>query len=138
MNPQMWLENLTAYSLQIALLILAGSALVLVFRLRVPGVLLVFWQTLLAACLVLPALQPWRRPAPGGPPQPVLETNPAQTFLATQPRAAPLRSVPFPKNAAIAAILGAGVAVRFLWLGIGLLRLRRYRNRSRRAERLPA
>jgi len=137
MSPQMWLENLAAYSLQIALLILAGSVLVYVFRLKSPGVLLVFWQTLLAVCLLLPVLQPWRQPAPGAPPQSVLETGSVQTFLSTRPPAAPPRSVPFPKYVVIGAVLGAGVAARFLWLGIGLLRLRRYRNKSRRAAMSP-
>ena len=62
MTAQMWLENLAAYSLQVAVLIAAGTLLVQVVRLKVPRVLLLFWQTLLAACLLLPVIQSWHRP----------------------------------------------------------------------------
>lgn len=136
MNPQVWLENLAAYSLQVAVLIIVGSALVYVFRLKAPGVLLAFWQILLAICLLLPILQPWR-PAQSAPPLPMFETSPAPALPVPQPLAPPLRSAPFPKYVTISTVLGAGVAMRFLWLGIGLLRLSRYRNKSRRVTVFP-
>ena len=55
------LHNLAVYSLQIAVLVGAGALLLLVFRLENPRVRLAYWQTLLAACLLLPLLQPWKQ-----------------------------------------------------------------------------
>ena len=49
MTLHLWLANLAAYSAQIAAVVVIGSALPLLFRLRRPGVMLVYRQTLLAA-----------------------------------------------------------------------------------------
>jgi hypothetical protein len=59
MTAQMWLENLAAYSLQVAALIVAGTVLVYIFRLKTPVVLMALWQALLLVCLLLPIIQPW-------------------------------------------------------------------------------
>ncbi len=141
MTPQMWLENLAAYSLQVAVIILAGTALVYLFRLRAPNVLLAFWQSLLVICLLLPAFQPWRQQ---------MRTTPLSIFEDSLAPAVPApdlapsaairetaRTAPFPFSAALGLILGAGAALRFLWLALGLLRLHIYRNKSRRLSALP-
>ena len=60
MNLGLWLDNLLAYSLQIAALAAAGTVLPMVLKLRHPGVLLHYWKTLFVACLLLPVVQPWR------------------------------------------------------------------------------
>jgi hypothetical protein len=60
MNFGLWLDNLLAYSLQVATLAAVGTVLPLVLKLRHPGVLLHYWQGLFVACLVLPAIQPRR------------------------------------------------------------------------------
>ena len=60
MNAGLWLDNLLAYSLQIAVLAAAGSVLPFVLKLRHPCVLLHYWQALFGACLLLPMIQPWR------------------------------------------------------------------------------
>ena len=140
----MWLENLAAYSLQVAVLICAGTMLIQLFRLKAPAVVLAFWQTLLALCLLLPVLQPWRQdrqaiqsvavPAIEVLSLPAMPSRDAGPFM-TAPW--PPRSIPFPTRGAIALILGAGIGLRFLWLALGLLRLRRYRHRSRRLWILP-
>ncbi|MGA2261953.1 MAG: TonB family protein [Acidobacteriota bacterium] len=140
----MWLENLAAYSLQVAVLILAGTALIYAFRLKAPRVLLAFWQALLAICLLLPAVQPWprvRRIVPSAPsavvqsnPLPDLPENDVASLVST---AAQTRSVPFPTEKTIAMVLGAGAVLRLLWLALGLLRLRHYQNKSRRLFALP-
>jgi len=144
MISHMWLENLAAYSLQVFVLILAGTLLLHLFRLKTPAVLLAFWQSLMVFCLLLPVLQPWRQvrqafrsaAAPvfeiASPPQPSsLDALP----LVTDP--APQRSIPFPTRRTIALILGTGIGLRLLWLAVGLLRLRRYRQRSLRFRVLP-
>lgn len=61
MNAPLWFQNLAAYGLQIAILVTAGTLLPLALRIRHPRVLLAYWQVMLAACLLLPALQPWKR-----------------------------------------------------------------------------
>src|SRR5207245_1767405 len=63
MTLHLWLVNLAAYSAQIAIVVAAGAALPRLLRIRRPDALLVYRQTLLAACLLLPWAQPWRRPA---------------------------------------------------------------------------
>jgi len=61
MNAANWLGNLAAWSAQAAVLVSAGSFASWAFRLRAPRIRLVYWQALLAICLLLPAVEPWRR-----------------------------------------------------------------------------
>jgi TonB family protein len=145
MSMQMWLENLAAYSLQVAALILAGTALVYLFRLKAPTVLLGFWQTLLAVCLLLPAIQPWQHTRQRMPA--ALSSSLATTPLPSNvtesevvpPGPAPDRtvSIPLSNYETVAWILTLGVGLRLLWLALGTLRLRRYRDKSRRLAALP-
>ena len=44
MNLGLWLDNLLAYSLQVAALAAVGTVLPLVLKLRHPGALLHYWQ----------------------------------------------------------------------------------------------
>ncbi len=57
----LWLRNLGFYSLQILLIAAAGGLLIQVLRIRIPKARLICWQALLVACLLLPAIEPWRR-----------------------------------------------------------------------------
>ena len=63
MSPPLWFADFVAYCLQVILLVVVGTALPALFRLRSPRVLLAYWQGLLVICLVLPVLQPWKPPA---------------------------------------------------------------------------
>ena len=63
MSAAYWLQNLAAWSAQAAALIAAGGLAASVFRLRVPRIKLAYWQALLAICLLLPAVEPWRSAA---------------------------------------------------------------------------
>ena len=63
MTPELWLENVVAYSWQVLLVVAVGGALPFVFRLPHPRARFHCWQVLLAACVLLPAIQDWR-PAP--------------------------------------------------------------------------
>ena len=78
-----WLGNLLDYSLQVMLLIMAGGLLAEVFRLREPRVRLAYRQTLLACCLLLPLVQPWRESV----------ATPASDFTLTVPVAAVGRTI---------------------------------------------
>jgi TonB family protein len=128
MNPPLWFANFLAYCLQVALLVMAGTALPGLFRLKVPRVLLAYWQALLAVCLALPLLQPWKRAE---------EISPGLAGTATVTLGA-VQAGPsafhFSWFAGIAGVLAVGVAVRLVWLGVGVARLRRIRRAARRME----
>jgi TonB family protein len=115
-----WL-NLVAWCLQVAVVGAVGAALPQLFRLKASRARLWYWHIVLLACLALPILQPWVRPAARG-------SN--VTFTTGQFR---LAAGPTPAGPALSwpilalIILSAGIALRLLWLGVGLLRLRRYR-----------
>ncbi len=141
----MWLDNLVSYSLQIAVLILAGTAFLYLFRMKAPAVLLAFWQALLVGCLLLPACQPWRQipqATRGGTVRIAVDANPPAAILSSGSSAqaiAPLPKpvLPFSTPRSAALILAAGAGLRLMWLVTGLFRLRRYRNRARRLSSLP-
>ena len=61
MNMPLWFSNLVFWSAQVALLVLAAGILQRLLGLRQPGVLLVYWRSLLTVSLLLPLLQPWHR-----------------------------------------------------------------------------
>ena len=56
----MSLNNILTYSLQIGLLIGVAGWIPAAARLRSPRARLAFFHALLAACLLLPALRPWK------------------------------------------------------------------------------
>jgi TonB family protein len=120
----LWLRNLGFYSLQILLIAAAGGLLIQVLRIRMPKVRLYCWQALLVACLLLPAIQPWRHLTIDSSVEittgafTAVERNHSLGFLQI-----PLRTV-------MLLLLGAGAAIRFSMLCLGFLRLRRYRRDS--------
>jgi TonB family protein len=144
MTQQLWLGNLGAFSLQVAILVVAGSALVRIFRLKAPAVLLTFWQALLVACLLLPAFQPWRQ-VRQTPPAAMQTARPLASlpvfdepdFQFTMPAYVSVHPAGYPLSAVIPLVLAGGAALRLLWLLLGLVRLQRYVDRSRRPAALP-
>jgi len=123
MNLSLWLDNLAAYSLQVMVLVSLAGVLPLIFRLRVPGVLLAYWQTTLALCLALPAIESWK---------PVLAGSSAMVWVQAGRSGTPVPAgAPgFPIHESVALIIAAGCAARLAWLGIGLYRLRRLRRKA--------
>jgi TonB family protein len=120
MNAANWLTNLAAWSAQAAVLVAAGSAAAWAFRLRAPRIRLAYWQALLAICLLLPAVEPWRRAE---------DANIEFTTTAASPvppRRAPARSLPW--REALLFVLASGCAARALWLAAGFGKLRRWRR----------
>jgi TonB family protein len=121
------LANLGAYSLQLTLLAVAGGLAARAMRLRAPGAMLAYWQALLAACLLLPALQPWRAVADG---------RGAVTWETTAgPAAGPGPHLSLAPALAIA--LAAGGLLRAGWLALGWRRLAHCRGRARLLDVLP-
>jgi TonB family protein len=112
-------DNLAAYSLQVGLLTALAACLPWLLRLRAPRARLLFWQLLLAACLLLPVMRTWRPRATAGDVE-------VSTAVARVARTAPGRR-PIPWNAVALALVAAGALGRLAWLGVGFRRLRRYR-----------
>lgn len=132
MNLSLWVHNLAAYSLQIAMLVIVGSALPAALRLRMPKVMLAYHQTLLAVCLLLPLLQPWRHVTLASLTQAVMETTEITIPADRVPLREPRLRLPdsFPLYQSIAVIFLAGVLTRSLWLAAALRRLTGYRRRA--------
>ena len=63
MNLQLIWDNLVSYSMQIGLLVGLAAFIPAALRLRLPASRLAYWHILLAACLLLPALRPWKQAA---------------------------------------------------------------------------
>jgi len=132
MNPPLWFANLLAYCLQLTALVLAGAALAAVFRLRAPRVLLAYWQGLLAACLLLPLLQPWQAipvptAAPGG--------SVSISFRVAAGSEVEGHTSLFPL---ILGVLLAGMLLRLGWLALGLRKLQAIRRTAQALDPLPA
>lgn len=119
--PLAW-NNVLAYSLQIGLLVGVAAFVPSLLRLGTPRARLLYWRLLLVACLLLPALRPWKRGMIAA------TVQVTTTVLALQPAGAPHRGIPIPQLALT--LLAAGFLLRVAWLCAGFWRLRQYRRRS--------
>lgn len=127
MTAALWLDNLAAYSVQIAVLIAAASLPASLLRLRNPPVTYRGWQILLALCLLAPFVQPWEEVG-------VAQWGPR----ASDARFLVLGAAPgFDLSAVVLALVALGVAARLLWLCLGLVRLGRLRRDGRKLCRIP-
>jgi beta-lactamase regulating signal transducer with metallopeptidase domain len=125
------LLNLGSYSLQVAVLVGVGALLDRVLRLRAPGPRLALRQAILAGCLALPLCQPWRAAAPVGAPPPGSSSASAALDDVAPSGAGPARrATAWPTAETVLLLIGAGVVVRVVWVGFGLLALRRLRRTS--------
>ena len=127
MSTALLWNNLVAYSMQIGLLVGLAAFVPAALRLRLPGAKLAYWHLLLAACLLLPALRPWKQDVATG------TVQFTSTITATQSARPAPRPLPPPSEIALA-LVAAGALARLAWLGIGFWRLRRYRRNSRPLE----
>ncbi len=120
----LWLENLAFYSLQIAVVAAAGALLLRLLQIRIPGIRLICWQGLIAVCLALPAIQPWMTVKANSNIR--ISMGPAIAAGSSESS----RGLAIPAIGIILLLIGAGAAVRFGVLGLGLWRLRGYRRNS--------
>ena len=130
MSTGLIFDNLVAYSLQIGLLVGVAAFVPTLLRLRQPGVKLIYWQILLAACLLLP-LQPWKQVVASG----TVEVTTVMTAVHPVQRSTPAHLMPRSEIALLVVL--AGVAIRLGWLAVGCWKLRRYRHHSRPLEPAP-
>jgi TonB family protein len=120
-------SNVIAYSLQVGLLVALAAFVPAALGLRVPRARLAYLHLLLAACLLLPLVRPWRQAVAAG------EIRMTTTILAVGQPAGPA-STPLPITQIALLVLAAGAAARFAWLAAGFWKLRRYRRDSHRLE----
>ena len=123
MTLHLLLMDLGNYSAQIAAVVLIGSVAPLLLRMRRPDILLVYRQMLLAGCLLLPFVQPWNHPA-------VDSSVTVSIGVGTIAQDATPAQRRITWESALALLLCAGMLTRLGWLGIGFVRLRRYRTRA--------
>jgi TonB family protein len=122
----MW-ANLVAYSLQIGLLVGLAAFVPAALRLRLPGARLVYWHVLLAACLLLPLVRPWKQEVGG-----TVQVSTSVAMVVPQ-QPAPRRSLP-PVSEIALLLLAAGALARLGWLAAGFWKLRQYRRHSQPLE----
>ncbi len=127
----LWLADLASYWLQVAALVAAGSSAAALLRLREPRVALAYWQGLLAACLLLPAVQPWQRVAA------VSARSTVTTIFRIAGGVSESPALLSPLGTWVLLVLAAGVALGLLRLALGLARLNRYRREARPIVPLP-
>lgn len=132
MTGMLTLSNLLAWSAQSALLIAAALLMTRIVRLDAPAVRHTFLRAVLAACLLLPLVQPHVVPAvrAGG------DVVSSESFaLSGAPGSTAFGAgmgLPLPfggrSAAALALILMMGALARLAWVGAGIVRLRALRR----------
>ena len=119
---QAW-NNILIYALQIGLLVVLGALAPVLLRLKMPRSRLLCWQVVLAGCLALPWVRPWRQEVV------TAASQVSSVFTAVATSAPVRRGIPWTEIALF--VLMAGVLIRLAWLGAGLTRLAAYRRRAR-------
>jgi TonB family protein len=120
MTASLLLDNVLAWSAQVALLVAVGALAAM--TLAHPRARLIFWQGILAIALLLPAIEPWHQPMAEDTGLVAIAANAAPVILVRQP------AFHFVwKREYLLLIIAAGAALRLLWIGAGLVRLRRHR-----------
>lgn len=124
MMPTITLANLAAYSAQVLLLAGAAGALLAALRVDAPGVRYLLLRATLVVCLALPWLQTPRE-AKLDPGQVTTTVEVAGEAAPSAPTS-PMRSTDW--ATVVSALLVTGIALRLIWLGVGLARLSRLRR----------
>ena len=120
-----WLQNLVAYSLQIAVVAAVGALFLRLLRIQAPNIRVFCGQALIIACLLLPAMQP-RLPGKMSSATVRVSTGPS-TIVESRQRS---NAMPFPMTTAVLFLVGSGILARTGMLGLGFWRIRRYRHTS--------
>jgi TonB family protein len=117
MSDPLW--SLGAYTFQLAALVTVALTAAWAVRIRLPRHALGFWHAVMAIALLLPLAQP--RGGDAG----ALRLLTQSTAAAAIPEAArPFVPFGLDGETMLVLIVGAGIAARLLWLGVGLIRLR--------------
>ena len=137
MTTAMWLRNLEAFGVQAAVLILVGGLLAWLFRIEQPRAALVYWRTILVACLLLPLGQPWH--ASGGGAPFVTVAGPVSGHLVDSSivTATPAAPAPLSLQGLVWIAIAVGIALRATWLAIGGWVLRTIRREAVTLDPVP-
>lgn len=130
----LWLANLAAYSVQLAVLVATAALFMTAFRVSSPRASLRFWQVLFAAALLSPFGQLWvaRHSSLA-----LLSAGSLWRVVAREGDAPSGSTILDPGPATLLmAALAAGTLIRLGWLALGLMRLRAIRAQSERADAL--
>jgi TonB family protein len=133
----LWLADLVAYSVQLAVLVATAVALVTVLRVNRPRAISRLWQGLFGASLLWPAYQLWTQSnvsseaLVGG-------VFWSETSASGRQMRTSVAAIDADLAAIAVAVLAAGVAARLGWLGLGLVRLRSIRRASHPSDSLAA
>ncbi|MDQ6665467.1 MAG: M56 family metallopeptidase [Acidobacteriota bacterium] len=117
--------NLFPYSAQIAVMAVAGALLPLLFRVRLPRAMLVYWQGLLAACVLMPLIET-HKSEPGG-----FARFSATAAAVVSPHSGFVQDI-------LPVLIYGGAALRLAWLGVGLWKLNRIRKNAQRLDLAPS
>ncbi|HEY1496563.1 MAG TPA: TonB family protein [Candidatus Solibacter sp.] len=123
MSTHLIWDNLVAYSMQIGLLVGLAAFVPTLLRLKVPHAKLAYWHILLVACLLLPAVRPWKQAM-------LTVSRPVFTNITDLPPMQPMPPTPLSTGEIALMILGAGIAIRLCWFTVAFLRLGRLRRHS--------
>ncbi len=123
MSPSLVWSNLLVYSLQIGLLVGLTAFVPWLLGLRIARARLAYLQVLLAVCLAMPLLRPWKQEA--------VTANVAVSTVVTavQPVAGSHRLNLRPDELALL-LLAAGILARLAWIAAGFRRLRLFRGQA--------
>lgn len=124
--PALTVENLLAYCAQVAVLVAAATAVAFVSRVRAPGIAHAYWRLVLAIALLLPLAQPLGLGVADVPPP--LPTASGPTMAVNGAAVASISAERTDWAGVIWRVVAAGVAIRLLWLGVGMWRLSRLRR----------
>ena len=120
MTPAWLLDNLLAWSAQVAVLVVFAAAAAL--TIKSSRARLVFWQGVLVMAILLPAVEPWMHAVDGS-----VNYGP----LTAAPILVTSHATPHPgfvwRREYLLALIAAGAVLRALWMAIGFRRLRRHR-----------
>jgi TonB family protein len=124
--PALTLANLAAYALQVAAVVAIGAGLPILLRLASPKARLMYWRSLLLACLLLPLVQPLTPPAIEAPPAAGAAVVSGAAVAVQEQDALP--TLGWLMGRVIGVVLILGIAARLVWLGLGAITLRRLRR----------
>ncbi|MEA2562585.1 MAG: hypothetical protein QOH06_4089 [Acidobacteriota bacterium] len=127
MTATAFAADLTAYVLQISLVLGVGLLLPVLFRLRDARAALLYGQGLLVAVLLLPLLQP----------EPARATFAGEMTVTGEWLGQLAETGGNSSGSLLLGVLGLGALLRLAWLGLGLLTLRSWRRGARPARLAP-
>ena len=116
MTLSLW--NVAMYSLQLAGLVTVALAAAWALGLRMPRHALRFWQLIVVIAILIPLAQPRAADSP------LRRLISEATATAVPVSGGPLTDTGTGVTTVLLAIIGAGVAIKLLWLAVGLIRVR--------------